>query len=39
MAGFGSVTVRFGRPISSKSRYSIDQNTLPQARFSASGDW
>lgn len=34
-AGFASVTVRLGRSISSKERYSIDQNTLPQAWLSA----
>jgi hypothetical protein len=39
VGGFGSVTVRFGRSIWSKLSYSIDQNTLPQARLSASVLW
>jgi hypothetical protein len=34
-AGFGSVTVRFGRSTSANDRYSMLQNTLPQAALSA----
>jgi hypothetical protein len=34
-AGLGSVTVRQGRSISSKERYSVLQNTVPHAALSA----
>ena len=38
-AGFASVTVRWGSAASSKEPSSMDQNTLPQASLSWSGDW
>ena len=37
-AGFASVTVPTGSSTCSKFETSIDQKTLPHARFSASGD-